>query len=124
MASHQLENYLKTFRRKSGLTQREVAFLLGWKNGAQLSRYEKRHTLPPLRTALAYEAIFKIPVAELFAGVRNSVDQDIRTRVDTLVAGLQEKNEKGRPRRLTTRKLGWLSQTHSRELPSKELIHA
>jgi transcriptional regulator with XRE-family HTH domain len=59
MASHQLENYLKTYGWKSGLTQREVAFLLGWKNGAQLSRYEKRHTLPPLRTALAYEAIFK-----------------------------------------------------------------
>ena len=119
MASHQLENYLKTYRRKSGLTQREVAFLLGWKNGAQLSRYEKRHTLPPLRTALAYQAIFKIPVAQLFAGVRNSLDQDISTRVDTLVASLQEKNEQGRPRRQTTRKLCWLSQTHSRELVSK-----
>ena len=120
MTSQHLENYLKIHRRNSGLTQREVAFLLGWKNGAQLSRYEKRHTLPPLRTALAYQAIFKIPVAELFAGIRDSVDQDISTRVDELVAGLQEKNEKGRPRRLTTRKLDWLSQTHSREhLPTK-----
>ncbi len=119
MASHQLENYLKTYRRKSGLTQREVAFLLGWKNGAQLSRYEKHHTLPPLRTALAYEAIFKIPVTELFAGIRNSVDRDIATRVDTLVAGLQGKNEKGRRGRLTARKLCWLSQTHGRDLPSK-----
>src|SRR5713101_6591958 len=108
MASHQLENYLRTFRRKSGLTQREVAFLLGWKNGAQLSRYEKRHTLPPLRTALAYHAIFKIPVAELWAGIRDSVDQDISTRVDELVAGLQEKNRNGRQRRLTARKLSWL----------------
>ena len=119
MASHQLENYLKTYRRKSGLTQREVAFLLGSMNGAQLSRYEKRHTLPPLRTALAYQAIFKIPVAELFAGVRNSVDRDVVTRVDELVAGLNGKDQKGRQARLTTRKLGWLSQTHSRELPSK-----
>ena len=119
MASQRLENYLRTFRRKSGLTQREVAFLLGWKNGAQLSRYEKRHTLPPLRTALAYQAIFKVPLAELFAGVRNSVEQDVVTRVDELVAGLQGKNQKGRQARLTARKLGWLSQTHSRELPSK-----
>ncbi len=119
MASHQLENYLKTYRRKSGLTQREVAFLLGWKNGAQLSRYEKGHTLPPLRTALAYQAIFKIPVAELFAGIRSSVDQDTSTRVDELVAGLQEKNQKGRQRRLTARKLDWLSQTHSRSFSAK-----
>ena len=119
MASPRLENYLRTYRRKSGLTQREVAFLLGWKNGAQLSRYEKRHTLPPLRTALAFEAIFKVPLGELFAGVRNSVDRDVLTRVDELVAGLHEKNDKGRQGRLTARKLCWLSQTHSRELPSK-----
>ena len=117
MASHQLENYLKAYRRKSGLTQREVAFLLGWKNSAQLSRYEKRHTLPPLRTALAYEAIFKIPVAELFAGIRNSVDQDVLSRIDKLAAGLHEKEAKGRQRLLTARKLSWLSQTHSRALP-------
>ena len=119
MASHRLENYLRTYRRKSGLTQREVAFLLGWKNGAQLSRYEKRHTLPPLRTALAFEAIFKVPLAELFAGVRSSADQDVLTRVDELVEGLHEKNQKGRQGRLTARKLSWLSQTHNRELPPK-----
>src|SRR5437660_10555182 len=69
MTSHRLQNYLRTYRRKSGLTQQEVAFLLGRKNGAQLSRYEKRQHLPPLRTALACEAIFHVPVAELFGGV-------------------------------------------------------
>ena len=44
---HKLENYLRTYRKKSGLTQREVAFLLGCQNGAQVSRYEKRRRLPP-----------------------------------------------------------------------------
>ena len=66
MNSRRLENYLKAYRKKTGLTQREVSFLLGWKAGEQLSRYERRHRLPPLRTALACEAIFRIPVAELF----------------------------------------------------------
>jgi DNA-binding XRE family transcriptional regulator len=52
-----LENYLRSYRKKSGLTQREVAFLLGWDDGAQISRYEKRERRPPIETALA----FKVP---------------------------------------------------------------
>src|SRR5437879_2031593 len=61
MATHKLENYLRTYRKRSGLTQREVAFLVGCRNGAQVSRYEKRRRLPPLRTALACEAAFGVP---------------------------------------------------------------
>ena len=70
MATHKLENYLRTYRKRSGLTQREVAFLVGCRNGAQVSRYEKRRRLPPLRMALACEAAFGVPVSELFAGLR------------------------------------------------------
>ena len=81
MATHKLENYLRTFRRRSGLTQREVAFLLGWENGAQVSRYEKRRRLPPLATALACEAVCGVPAAELFAGVRESAVKTIRRRM-------------------------------------------
>lgn len=113
MASHRLDNYLRSYRKRSGLTQREVALLLGWKNGAQLSRYEKRHRLPPLRTALACEAIYKIPVAELFAGVHHSVNRQILIRINTLVADLREKPDTGRQRLLTARKLSWISDNHS-----------
>jgi transcriptional regulator with XRE-family HTH domain len=80
MTPHRLENYLRTYRKKAGLSQREVAFLLGCEDGAQVSRYEKRRRLPPLETALAYEAIFGIPISELFAGMRQSVEEDIEKR--------------------------------------------
>src|SRR5882724_13255197 len=109
MASHRLENYLRTYRRKSGLTQREVAFLLGRKDGAQLSRYEKRRRLPPLRAALALEVIFKVPLAELFAGVREGVDQEIGERIDKLHSDLHEDNGSGRQRFLAARKRTWLA---------------
>src|SRR3989442_14407584 len=78
MATHKLENYLRTYRKRSGLTQREVAFLVGCRNGAQVSRYEKRRRLPPLRTALACEAAFGVPVSELFAGLRDVAAQPAR----------------------------------------------
>src|ERR1700756_3249558 len=35
-----LPNYLRAQRRKSGLSQNEIAYLLGRMNGAQVSRYE------------------------------------------------------------------------------------
>ena len=119
MISRRLENYLKAYRKKTGLTQREVSFLLGWKAGDQLSRFERCHHHPPLRTALALEAIFGVPVAELFAGVRQSVDQDIESRIGRLVANLQKEVGQGRQMRLTEKKLAWLSTNHGRAFSSK-----
>lgn len=119
MNSRRLENYLKAYRKKTGLTQREVSFLLGWKAGEQLSRYERRHRLPQLRTALACEAIFGVPVAELFAGVRQSVDRDIAAKIGTLIADLHKENGRGKQMRLATRKLTWLSKNHGRIFSSK-----
>src|SRR6266852_154317 len=91
MTPHRLENYLRSYRKQSGLTQDEVGFLLGRRNGAQVSRYEKRHRLPPLETALACEAIFGVPVSELFAGVRQAVGRDILKRRLELRARLHTK---------------------------------
>jgi|SRR5271157_1182121 len=121
MTSHRLQNYLRTYRRKSGFTQREVAFLLGGKSGAQLSRYEKQRRLPPLRTALAFEAIYKVPLAELFAGVRESVGGETLERIEKLKADLQVNSDSKRQRRFVARKRCWISEHHSPELSSQEL---
>lgn len=118
MASRRLENYLRTYRRRSGLTQGEVVFLLGRKNGAQLSRYEKRHRLPPLRTALALEAIYKIPLAKLFAGLRESVVAEMSKRLEKLDAEFKADGGSKRQRRINTRKHSWITEHHSSELSS------
>ena len=89
MATHKLENYLRTYRKRSGLTQREVAFLVGCRNGAQVSRYEKRRRLPPLRTALACEAAFGVPVSVLFAGLREVAGQVVGERLAALKSKLE-----------------------------------
>lgn len=113
MPTHKLENYLRMYRKKSGLTQRDVAFLLGCQNGAQVSRYEKRKRVPPLRTALACEAVFGAPVADLFAGMRQSVEKEIEKRLLALQTKLQgkaaEDGKKGEAR-LTAQKLRWLAE--------------
>lgn len=99
-----LESYLRTYRKRSGLSQDEVAFLLGAASGAKVSRYERRATQPKLETALAYEAVFKTPVRELFAGLYQKVEAEILERSQLLT----EKLGARRLDRITARKLAAL----------------
>jgi transcriptional regulator with XRE-family HTH domain len=70
MQNDKLDNYLRTYRKKLGLTQREVSFLLGCHSGAKVSGYERFGTPPGASaTIFAYEAIFQKPARELFAGI-------------------------------------------------------
>ena len=107
-----LQNYLRTYRKRSGLTQCDVAFLVGCRNGAQVSRYEKRRRLPPLRTALACEAAFGVPVSELFAGLREVAGQAVGERMLALKSKLETGPAQGREARIAAQKLRWLAERH------------
>jgi transcriptional regulator with XRE-family HTH domain len=95
MATPKLEFICVPYRKRSGLTQREVAFLLGCQNGAQVSRYERRRRLPPLGTAFAWEAIFGVPASELFDGLRENIGEDIKKRLLELRSKLEKGGMKG-----------------------------
>ncbi len=112
MASSSINNYLRTYRKRSGLTQSEVAFLLGCKDAGQVSRYERRHRLPTLRTALACASILRVPLATLFAGVQRHVDQEASWRVAKLRSDLETKSSQGRHAKATSKKLRWLIEAH------------
>ena len=114
MRPRRLPNYLRTHRKHSGLSQDEVAFLLGCGNGAKVSRYEKRHRLPPLETALACEAVFGVPVSELFAGVREDIGKNIEKRRAELKHRLQAESPEGSAALMNAHKLRWID---SREHP-------
>lgn len=64
-----LATYLKMYRKRTGLTHEEVAFLIGMKGGSTISRHESGDRLPNLQAAIAYELIFGTPVGEMYAGV-------------------------------------------------------
>lgn len=73
------KNSLILYRKRMGFSQKYVAQLLGLKDTATLSQYERGHSLPPLTVALSLELILRVPVAFLFpcfyeelrAGIRN-----------------------------------------------------
>jgi transcriptional regulator with XRE-family HTH domain len=80
-----LPNHLRANRKSSALSQDEVAFLLGNQNGAQVCRYEQFERVPSLETALAFEAMFKKSVSELFPGLYQKIEQEVAVRAKTLV---------------------------------------
>ena len=81
-------------RKRSGLTQEEVAFLLGCQTGAQLSRYENVAREPSLATAFACQAIYRVPAHELFPGVYTVVESQVKRRA--FVLGAKLPNEQSR----------------------------
>jgi transcriptional regulator with XRE-family HTH domain len=80
----QLLNYLLSNRKRLSLSQAEVAFLLGNKGGAKVSRYERFNREPSLATALALEVIFQRSASELFGGLYQKVEQEVIERARTL----------------------------------------
>jgi transcriptional regulator with XRE-family HTH domain len=99
--SQKLENYLRTYRKRSGLSQDEVAFLLGCQNGTKVSRYERFSRKPNLETLLAYEMVFGAPARELFAGAYQKVERKICHRTQLLTRKLN----RATPDKMATRKL-------------------
>jgi transcriptional regulator with XRE-family HTH domain len=101
MATSKLNNYLRTYRKRAGLSQDEVAFLLGCTKGANVSRYEHCDRQPNAKTVLACEAVFGAPARSLFAGTYQTVEQETGRRAELLVKNLRKRRlDRARQRKL------------------------
>jgi transcriptional regulator with XRE-family HTH domain len=109
MSTLKLDNYLRTYRRQSGLSQPDVAFLLGVQDGAVVSRFEKRKRFPNVPTALALQAIWGVPISQLYAGTNTKVTNEIRKRMLELRSKLQAQEREGSEAQLREHKLRWLA---------------
>lgn len=86
MQHHDLPNYLRTFRKRAYLSQEELAFLLGVKDGSAVSRYELDERRPSFETVVAYEVIFGTTIRELFPGWYRKVEAEVLRRARDLKA--------------------------------------
>ena len=102
--SQKLQNYLRTHRKRAGLSQDEMAFLLGCQSGTKVSRYERFSRQPSLQNAFAYEVIFQIHMDQLFGGIYQKVEHKTLKRVRLLT----QKLERAKPDQKTVRKLSVL----------------
>ena len=99
--SNALPNYLLTHRKRSGLSQDEVAFLLGTASGTKVSRYETGARAVNLETALALQVVYGRAASDLFAGLFEEVEGSVLIQVKRLRATVQlEPDDVTRSRKL------------------------
>jgi transcriptional regulator with XRE-family HTH domain len=71
-----IPNRLKQCRRHRGLSQKELADLMGFKDTTWISRWENGDTLPNLISAIRLSVLFDIPVNSLFGEIVNRVQKE------------------------------------------------
>lgn len=106
---HRPISYLRPLRRRWGLTQRELAFLLGAKTHSHISQIEAVRTYPSLANAIACAIIFDTPPFELFPELYVEIHRAVLARADELYQDLQ-----GNASRVTRTKLDFLEEVLAR----------
>lgn len=100
-----LNNYIEMYRRRSALSQTELAVLIGADGPGPISRMEKGDRIPTLEELLALEVICEQPIQKLFAGVAEGVSDNLAVRAAALLEGTSD----ARPDARLARKLEVLS---------------
>jgi transcriptional regulator with XRE-family HTH domain len=109
---HRPISYLRPLRRRWGLTQRELAFLLGAKTHSSISQVEALRAYPSLANAIACAIIFDTPPFELFPELYAKVHRAVLSRAEDLYQDLQ-----GDSARVTRTKLDFLEEVLGRTHP-------
>ena len=76
--------HLRGFRKRSGLTQSDVARLLGRISPSPISRLETGEQTPDLRTALLLEVVFGASASQLFRTTFQQLAKKVRDRAALL----------------------------------------
>ena len=93
-------NYLRSHRLRWGLSQQELAYLLGWDRPDVISRIERKQRSPTLPLAMACFILFGTPAPELFPDMSTSIDALVMARVWEMYERIQ-----GNPSRRTKKKI-------------------
>jgi transcriptional regulator with XRE-family HTH domain len=79
---HTVENRLWTTRKRRGLEQKQVAYLLNHHTPDQVSRYELGMRLPTLETALLLEMIYGAPLRVLYKDLYERLQAEMKERFE------------------------------------------
>lgn len=70
-------NALKPYRKARGLSQRDVARILGLRSSSQISRWETGATPPSLLNAMKLAVLYRALVDALFIDLRHMLQEEI-----------------------------------------------
>jgi transcriptional regulator with XRE-family HTH domain len=102
-------SYLRPLRRRWGLTQKELAFLIGAKTYVTVSKLESLTRAPDFTAAFAISVIFDVAPAEVFPTFLADLHEAVYRRATDLYEEIQ-----GSPSRVTRTKLDFLEEVMAR----------
>ncbi|MGO8754728.1 MAG: helix-turn-helix transcriptional regulator [Gallionellaceae bacterium] len=94
-----VNSYLRTHRRKWALTQKELAFLLGQKSSAHVSRLEQGKRIPSSEVVLACEVLFGTTPRNFFPKLYVDIEKAVLARAATLCERLDKETSKSAMRK-------------------------
>ena len=115
MTSSPVGTYLRFLRKQSGLTQRQLAQVLGTVTRNQVSRHERSVAAPSLIAALGYQSVFREPISDIFPGLYHTVAAGVEELLEELEIELGKSTIKGRAALPIARRLEWLAERRTPE---------
>lgn len=88
-----LFNYIRSFRRGSCFTQKELAWLVGCRVHTTISRYETFDSVPDIHTALAIAFVFGVPLDTLFPKMVEDAEDEVARRAYLMLQVLERSEE-------------------------------
>jgi DNA-binding XRE family transcriptional regulator len=81
MNSQSVGTYLRFLRKRSGLSQRDLAEIIGTISASDVSRHERSRVLPSILTAFGYQTVFGKTVSDIFPGAFYTVRAVVKDRL-------------------------------------------
>jgi len=102
-------SFVRAHRRRWGLSQSELALLLGIASSTTVSRIERSVRTPTTTMLVACCILFGLPAPELFSTLHDEIEEVVGTAAKTLYDALEGKTDKQ-----SVRKREFLEQVLSR----------
>ena len=96
---HTQKNYLRTLRLKSGLTQKDVAYLLGLKSHEKISSIETRKKLPTIDVVIACCKVYAVKPNDFIRDDVTKIEQNVVHRAKSLYQLLKKQTRNPEIRR-------------------------
>ena len=95
-------NYLRVYRKKSHLTQADIAYLMDAEEPSSLSRRESGQRQPTIKMLLTYHVLFNIPITQFFPIELAHLKQRIIHRIRDLITTLETTHSVNDRKRILT----------------------
>src|SRR5690349_16266076 len=82
-------NNLRMYRKRSQLTQTDIAFIMKLSDYANISRWEQGYRQPNIEMLLIYHLLFDIPIESLFERQKHELRDFIGKRIGLLLGELK-----------------------------------